>query len=234
MKEPIPGFDRYWLEVRQADLNTPMEMSWIVNLLELKPGARIFDAGCGPGRITNALAHEGFDVIGVDISEELIEIAQSDPSGAQFFVGDYLDTPAELETVNAVLSWHTSWGYDTHERNVAFFARCHDILKPGGRLLLQAWNPLGISERSANIHMAGDGSMICEVLEFDPARLIISIDRAIIGPTGAHRKQAECQTYTFLEIHRLALEAGFDEVAPISIPLDHPWQLLIATKAVAQ
>jgi magnesium-protoporphyrin O-methyltransferase len=58
-------------------------------------GARILDAGCGPGMMTAELAARGATVTGVDISPQLIEIAQRrlDPSHADrvtFWAGDML------------------------------------------------------------------------------------------------------------------------------------------------
>ena len=232
MTGPIPGFDRYWLEVRAHDLDTPMEVDGIKQLLNLEPGARVFDAGCGPGRIANALAKEGMAVVGVDINPELIEVALSDPAGAMFLPGDYLDVDLPIDNFDAVLSWHTSWGYDTDARNLAFFARAFALLKPGGQLLLQAWNPLGIKEQMSSMHRAADGALICEILDFDPITLVISLDRAVLGPTGNKREKARCLTYPFRDICRGLLDAGFSEVAPVSVPLDHPWQILIATKSV--
>lgn len=39
-------------------------------------GARVLDAGCGPGQMSQELAQRGADVVGVDISPALIEIAR--------------------------------------------------------------------------------------------------------------------------------------------------------------
>ena len=47
---------------------------WLVRQLPTR-GARAVDAGCGSGRYTRDLARRYDDVIGVDISEQLIEIA---------------------------------------------------------------------------------------------------------------------------------------------------------------
>src|SRR3546814_13984490 len=42
------------------------------------PGSRILDAGCGAGRITNALTLRGHEVIGVDADPLLIEAGRSE------------------------------------------------------------------------------------------------------------------------------------------------------------
>ena len=38
-----------------------------------EPDGRVLDLGCGCGRTTRALAHRGFDVVGVDVSEAMVE-----------------------------------------------------------------------------------------------------------------------------------------------------------------
>lgn len=58
-------------------------------------GARILDAGCGPGRIGGRLAQLGHTVVGVDIDPALIAAAVSDHPGPTWLVGDLstLDLP---------------------------------------------------------------------------------------------------------------------------------------------
>jgi SAM-dependent methyltransferase len=59
-------------------------------------GARILDAGCGPGRLGGYLATVGHDVVGVDVDPALIEAAEQDYPGPRWLVGDLaeLDLPA--------------------------------------------------------------------------------------------------------------------------------------------
>lgn len=56
-------------------------------------GVRALDFGCGTGRSTRLLRKLGFDVTGVDISEDMLRIAQTtDPSGDYRLVpGDNLN-----------------------------------------------------------------------------------------------------------------------------------------------
>ncbi|OBA62801.1 SAM-dependent methyltransferase [Mycobacterium sp. 1100029.7] len=59
-------------------------------------GARILDAGCGPGRVGGYLATAGHDVVGVDVDPALIAAAEQDYPGPRWLVGDLaeLDLPA--------------------------------------------------------------------------------------------------------------------------------------------
>lgn len=60
-------------------------------------GARILDAGCGPGRLGGELARRGHDVVGVDVDPVLIDAAVEDHPGPRWIVGDLaeLDLPAQ-------------------------------------------------------------------------------------------------------------------------------------------
>jgi SAM-dependent methyltransferase len=51
-------------------------------------GARILDAGCGPGRVGARLHERGHRVVGVDADPELIAAAREDHPGVQWVVAD--------------------------------------------------------------------------------------------------------------------------------------------------
>lgn len=59
-------------------------------------GARVLDAGCGPGRVGAELHARGHTVVGVDADPALIEAARLDHPGPRWLVSDLadLDLPA--------------------------------------------------------------------------------------------------------------------------------------------
>lgn len=64
---------------------TEQEVEFLINQLELKPGMKVLDVGCGPGRHAHLLAKAGIEVLGIDISEKFISIAsRKDISGSRF------------------------------------------------------------------------------------------------------------------------------------------------------
>lgn len=71
-------------------------------------GARILDAGCGPGRHGGYLAGQGHQVVGVDVDPVLIAAAEEDFPGPTWVVGDLaeLDLPARgvTEGFDVILS----------------------------------------------------------------------------------------------------------------------------------
>jgi 2-polyprenyl-3-methyl-5-hydroxy-6-metoxy-1,4-benzoquinol methylase len=51
-------------------------------------GARLLDAGCGPGRLSGVLHAAGHDVVGVDVDPKLIAAAAEDHPGPRWYVQD--------------------------------------------------------------------------------------------------------------------------------------------------
>jgi SAM-dependent methyltransferase len=66
-------------------MGTDQEVRFLVDALGLRPGMRVLDVGCGPGRHAHALAGRGLEVVGVDISQRFVDLASRDaPPGATF------------------------------------------------------------------------------------------------------------------------------------------------------
>ncbi|MCP3939837.1 MAG: class I SAM-dependent methyltransferase [Actinomycetia bacterium] len=77
---------------------TKREVAFLVDVLGLAPGMRVLDVGCGPGRHAHALAESGIEVVGIDISERFVELANdAAPHGATFIRLDARDMPFDEE-----------------------------------------------------------------------------------------------------------------------------------------
>jgi SAM-dependent methyltransferase len=64
---------------------TVQEVDHVVDVLGLRPGDRVLDVGCGPGRHAHELARRGIVVHGIDISARFVELATAQaPPGATF------------------------------------------------------------------------------------------------------------------------------------------------------
>ncbi|MCZ2823027.1 MULTISPECIES: class I SAM-dependent methyltransferase [unclassified Modestobacter] len=67
----------------------------------LPRGARVLDAGCGPGRVGAVLFDAGHEVVGVDADPVLIAAAEADHPGPRWIVGDLaeLDLPDPFDAI---------------------------------------------------------------------------------------------------------------------------------------
>src|SRR4051794_6403783 len=83
---------------------TEQEVGFLVDALELEPGMRVLDVGCGPGRHAHALGVRSIEVHGVDISERFVELAGvGAPPGVTFDRLDARALPFDAE-FDAVIS----------------------------------------------------------------------------------------------------------------------------------
>ena len=54
---------------------TEQEVGFLIEELGLRPGMRVLDVGCGPGRHAHALIAKGIDVVGLDIAMTFLQSA---------------------------------------------------------------------------------------------------------------------------------------------------------------
>jgi demethylmenaquinone methyltransferase/2-methoxy-6-polyprenyl-1,4-benzoquinol methylase len=69
----------------------------VVNLTNAPKGSRILDVGTGTGKQAFAFAKKGFNVTGIDLSEDMIKVAQTKNryEHARFQIGDAANLPFE-------------------------------------------------------------------------------------------------------------------------------------------
>jgi len=81
----------------------------ILNLLKIEKGMKILDLGCGNGALTKKMADVGADMIGMDASKDMLEVAKSNYPELTFIqddaVGFALNEPVDAVFSNAVFHW---------------------------------------------------------------------------------------------------------------------------------
>jgi SAM-dependent methyltransferase len=122
---------------------TAQEVAFLVDALELKPGQRVLDVGCGPGRHAHALAARGIEVVGVDIAQRFIDIAtERTPEGAQatFVRIDARALPYHDEFDAAVSLCQGAFGLVGPGADLDVLAGMARALRPGGRFAISAFS----------------------------------------------------------------------------------------------
>ena len=105
----------------------------VLDRMRLTGTERVLDAGCGTGRDAAALLERlpGIDLVGVDASSQMIEVARERLGDRGTLVVADLTQPLPIEPVDAVMSvaaFHWITDHDLLFRNLAASVR------PGGRL----------------------------------------------------------------------------------------------------
>ena len=138
---------REWLRSKPF-VNHPREVGrhvvdfgYVLQLLELTPGMRVVELACGSGWLSRLAARCGPEVVGYDISPEMVEIARERAAAegienVRFEVGDFeeLDLGRSFDAVVVYDGLHHS----AHPELVLRSA--YRALRPGGRLLLSEPN----------------------------------------------------------------------------------------------
>lgn len=124
--------------------NVPYE-EWAEYIVDLMKADGIMDGlvlelGCGTGKITRLLAKAGYDMIGVDNSGEMLQMAkEAEPDGADSGILYLMQDMREFElygTVRAVVSVCDTMNYITAEQDLCrVFELVNNYLDPGGLFL---------------------------------------------------------------------------------------------------
>lgn len=112
--------------------------SLVKDLLPL--GGLVLDVGCGTGQLAAAIAAEGYDVFGVDLSASMVARAR-----ARGLVGTYAGVTTALPfgdgAFDLALTVATLHHLETPERVRATVSEMGRVVKPGGFIVLWDHNP---------------------------------------------------------------------------------------------
>lgn len=156
-----------------------------IDALHPHHGERILDVACGTGNAAILAARQGAEVIGVDGSERLIEVAaqrgRMEAVGGEWRVGDIEDLPFEDDHFDGVISVFGVIFAEDPERAAAELKR---VAKPGGRIVLTAWlasGPIGdvmkVVSETVREYAPGDTETVAHLNWSDQAAL-----RELFGP----------------------------------------------------
>lgn len=95
----------------------------------------IVDLGCGTGNLTIPMAERGYEMIGIDLSDDMLAVAQQKYASITWLQQDMREWEVS-EQVDAVVSFCDCLNYLTEEEDwTGTFGRVFDGLKDGGLFL---------------------------------------------------------------------------------------------------
>ncbi len=190
--------------------NTKVEVQFLREVMGLKPGMKLLDAGCGTGRHSVELARAGLRVTGVDISGAMLEIAKSKVDS------DLL----EIDWIEADLTkWSNPSAYDAGicicEGGLGLASRGeepvqHDLcilkniaasLRPGAPLIITAMNGLSILRRMTDEDV--------ERGSFNPATMMLFYADEWVLPEGTKEMYLNERPFIPSEYIAMLHHAGF-------------------------
>jgi SAM-dependent methyltransferase len=150
--ESLPEGERLWLRTKPFSAPPNFELATclrtfahVVEQLGLGLRAQVLDVGCGPGWMSEFLARCGYWVTGIDISEDMVEIARMRVARIPEQVGEGIDPVAEFHAMpvrqmpwtdrfDAAILYDTMHHFDDELETLKVIQR---TLVPGGTIYIR-------------------------------------------------------------------------------------------------
>lgn len=170
----------------------------------------VVDMGCGSGIWADILLKNGYSVHGIDISENMIQLARQQAPEATFEVNSFLK--ADIPRCNAVTCMGECLNYlfdkdHSNEQLRLLFTRIHEALEPGGLFIFDVAGP-GYAEATGphrRHFVTEDWAVLVQVSEYKReqklTRYITSFRKK---DDGSYRRSEEVHRIQLLEGTKLA------------------------------
>jgi SAM-dependent methyltransferase len=193
---------------------TQAEAEFVIEAMQLAPGAQVLDVGCGYGRHAMELAARGFHVVGLDMSTPLLvrggEEAHRRGLTINFIRGDMRELDFENQ-FDAAYSLFSTFGYFDDETNKKTLQNIARALKPGGKVLIEILNrDYVIADLPTRVWWEGDGCVVLEEVELNYFSSRIQVNRSVVFDDGRQLEQEiSVRAYSLHEVGKLMHAAGF-------------------------
>lgn len=184
-------------------------------------GGLVCELGCGTGKMTRLLAEEGYDMIGIDASEEMLSIARESGSRGILYLEQDMREFELYGTVRAVVSICDSMNYLLNEADLLqVFTLVNNYLDPGGIFLFDLNTVYKFRELMGEqtfFENREEGSLIWENYYDEEEKINeYSLTLFIRGEQGLYRKYEEThyeRAYGLSEVTALLEQAGMQFIS---------------------
>ena len=150
----VDWFNTTYYHILYKTRNESEAKEFIINLMNhlgLNSDSTILDLACGKGRHSKTLNELGFEVLGVDLSENSIREAQKCSSESLSFQVHDMRNKISNRQFNAIFNLFTSFGYfDTFKENQLVCEAMFQMLEPGGKLVIDFMNAYKVIQSLVN------------------------------------------------------------------------------------
>jgi len=123
-------------------LNYKPKMHWNY-FMGLVTGKKILDIGCGTGRDAKYFTENGFNVVGIDISEKMISYAKKNAPKAKFYARDMRNMRFKSGSFDGVWCMSSLTLLDENHM-IPVLKKINNVLKKGGTLFISMKEGEGI------------------------------------------------------------------------------------------
>jgi len=181
-KEAI-NYDQ-WYKTKLGAFVDEVETKLVLSLFKPTEGMKILDVGCGTGNFSIKLAEMGFEVIGIDISEDMLAKARKKANekglNIQFRIMDVYNLDFSDNTFDGVLSMAA---FEFIKKPQDAYNEIYRVLKQSGKILIgtinreSSWGELYLSKQFQD-------NSIFKYAEFKSINELKSLNNAEIVDSG--------------------------------------------------
>ena len=131
--------ETYSTVIPDTSFEAPLDMAMVdhfaAHVRATTADRQVIDVGCGAGRMSSYLSHAGLNVSGVDLSPQMVRVAQRLHPELLFDVGELTDLPAADAAADGILAWYSI----IHSPPTALPGIAREFwraLRPGGSALI--------------------------------------------------------------------------------------------------
>ena len=195
----------------------------LLRMLGVPDQGRIVECACGSGNITLPLRRMGYQIIGVDLSEDMLECAMGKARSAALnipFVRQDMSRLTVARKMDAVLATCDGVNYLTSpDQAQAFFTSAHAALKRGGALAFDVSTPEKLSGTLGGNTLFSDDDEIAYIWRnrWEEKTACVHLDLSIFvrRPDGAYQRLEEHQiqrAHSRKELRAWLQDAGFMDI----------------------
>jgi SAM-dependent methyltransferase len=179
----------------------------------------VLELAVGTGRLAVPLAERGLDVVGVDISEEMLAQLRAKPGAerVETIVGDMTTVRVDREFGVVLLAYSSLFVLGTQEAQVQLFRNAAAHLRPGGRFVLETTVVSGGGDTQHRLRVAeiGPDRLVLSAGLLDPVSSFYNGSWVVLEPSGARFFPIQGRNVGHQEMDLMAQLAGLE--------LEHRW-----------
>ena len=138
-------YDKFYTKNYDKIYLNPAKNNYEIGIIEKesenqdKSAVKIIDVGCGTGYNVNKLNEKGYNIIGLDQSEDMIKYANNQYSNCEFVNNNILNTQSFDYNNFDIITCLGKTIYEIKDKN-KFFENCYSLLNNNGKMIVNIVN----------------------------------------------------------------------------------------------
>jgi SAM-dependent methyltransferase len=190
----------------------------VSTLAELADGGPLLEFGVGTGRLAVPLAAKGLEVVGVDVSEEMLAEMEKKATTVTPVVGDMTTVRLDREFALVYIAFNSIFVLPSQQDQVQAFRNAALHLRPGGRFVLETMVAVGAKPgegSSFRVAKVETDRLTVTAGTVDPATSFHTGTWVVFEPEGTKFYPISGRNVTHFEMDLMAQLAGLE--------LEHRW-----------